>query len=112
MDLNTIQTPALLLDLNKFTANCEFMKDKCSRLGVQLRPHLKTGKSINFAKAQMTSASGPATVSTLAEAEYFFAHGVNDLIYAVGISLGKFDRVLALRSAGCDVKVIDRKSVV
>lgn len=26
MDLNTIQTPALLLDLNKFTENCEFMK--------------------------------------------------------------------------------------
>lgn len=106
MDLNTIQTPALLLDLNKFTENCEFMKNKCSRLGVQLRPHLKTGKSINFAKMQMTSASGPATVSTLAEAEYFFAHGVIDLIYAVGISPGKFDRVLALRSAGCDVKVI------
>lgn len=106
MDLNTIQTPALLLDLEKFECNCNWMKDKCAQLGVQLRPHLKTGKCIEFARRQMTSSSGPATVSTLAEAEYFFAHGVVDMIYAVGISPGKFERVIKLLEDGCALKVI------
>lgn len=106
MNLKTVQTPALLLDLEKFKNNCNRMKEKSERLNVRLRPHLKTGKCIEFAKAQMTSPSGPATVSTLTEAEYFFKAGVVDLIYAVGISPGKFERALNLREAGCDLKVI------
>ena len=106
MNLKTVQTPALLLDLDKFTRNCNWMKEKAERLHVALRPHLKTGKCIEFAKVQMTSPSGPATVSTLLEAEYFFNLGVIDLIYAVGISPGKFERAINLREAGCDLKVI------
>ena len=89
MNLKTVQTPALLLDLDKFTRNCNWMKEKAERLHVALRPHLKTGKCIEFTRTQMTSPSGPATVSTLLEAEYFFNLGVIDLIYAVGISLGR-----------------------
>ena len=104
--LKDVQTPALLLDLEKLTRNTAWMKDKCRALGVQLRPHLKTGKCIEFAQLQMTLPQGPATVSTLAEAEYFFENGVVDMIYAVGISPGKFERVIKLRSAGCDIKVI------
>ena len=69
-------------------------------------PSPQTGKCIDFAKVQMTSPSGPATVSTLLEAEYFFNLGVIDLIYAVGISPGKFERAVNLREAGCDLKVI------
>ena len=106
MNLKTVQTPALLLDLDKFTRNCNWMKEKAERLHVALRPHLKTGKCIEFARTQMTSPSGPATVSTLLEAEYFFNLGVIDLIYAVGISPGKFERAVNLREAGCDLKVI------
>ena len=71
MNLKTVQTPALLLDLDKFTRNCNWMKEKAERLHVALRPHLKTGKCIEFARTQMTAPSGPATVSTLLEAEYF-----------------------------------------
>ena len=44
MNLKTVQTPALLLDLDKFTRNCNWMKEKAERLNVALRPHLKTGK--------------------------------------------------------------------
>ena len=106
MNLKTVQTPALLLDLDKFTRNCNWMKEKAERLHVALRPHLKTGKCIEFARTQMTAPSGPATVSTLLEAEYFFNLGVIDLIYAVGISPGKFERAVNLREAGCDLKVI------
>ena len=51
--------------------------------GVNLRPHLKTVKSVDIARLMLTDGTGPATVSTLAEAEAFAAAGVNDIIYAV-----------------------------
>jgi D-serine deaminase-like pyridoxal phosphate-dependent protein len=104
--INDIETPTLLLDIDKFKKNCEFMKEKAASLGVALRPHLKTGKCAEFAALQMTSPEGPATVSTLLEAENFFACGVKDMIYAVGIAPSKFPRVAALIRKGADLKVI------
>lgn len=106
MQLSTLQTPALLLDLSKFEHNCNAMKERMRKLHVALRPHLKTGKSWEFAERQMMSPQGPATVSTLLEAEKFFDVGVTDLIYAVGIAPSKFDRVAKLIRQGCDLKII------
>ena len=45
MEITELRTPCLILDEKKFKAHCDWMKDKCKRLGVNLRPHLKTGKS-------------------------------------------------------------------
>ena len=55
-------------------------------LGVALRPHLKTAKSVDVARRVLTSGNGPATVSTPKEAEVFAAAGVRDILYAVGIA--------------------------
>jgi D-serine deaminase-like pyridoxal phosphate-dependent protein len=68
--------------------------------------HLKTCKSLEIARLLMPTPAGPATVSTLQEAEQFAAAGVRDLLYAVGIALNKLARVLALRRAGVDLSVI------
>lgn len=106
MEITELRTPCLILDENKFKAHCDWMKDKCKRLGVNLRPHLKTGKSKEVALCQMMSPEGPATVSTLLEAENFFNWGVKDLIYAVGIAPSKFNRVADLIKKGCKLKVI------
>ncbi len=106
MELTDVQTPALLVDIDRFRTNCEWMKRKAKKLGVTLRPHLKTHKCWELAKEQMLTPQGPATVSTLLEAEKFFNYGVKDLIYAVGISPSKFERAVALRQKGCDLKVI------
>ena len=54
----------------------------------------------------MPSAAGPATVSTLREAEQFAAAGVRDLLYAVGIAPDKIPRVVALRDRGIDLSVV------
>jgi D-serine deaminase-like pyridoxal phosphate-dependent protein len=48
----------------------------------------------------------PITVSTLAEARYFFAHGVTDILYAVGIAPVKFPEAADLIRAGCKLKII------
>jgi D-serine deaminase-like pyridoxal phosphate-dependent protein len=75
-------------------------------LGVRLRPHLKTAKSIDVARLVMDGARGPITVSTLKEAEYFFGQGVSDLLYAVGIAPNKLDHVFDLRRRGANLAIV------
>ena len=103
--LKDIDTPCLLLDRDRMDRNVGRLRERLDRLGVALRPHLKTAKSVDAAQRVMTSPSGPATVSTLKEAEQFARAGVTDLIYAVGVSPDKIDRILALRAEGVDLAV-------
>lgn len=101
--LTTLQTPCLLLDEDRMTANIARLRGRLEPLGVTLRPHLKTAKSLDVAR-RLTS--GPATVSTLREAEEFAAGGFRDLVYGVGVAPSKLDRVLALRRHGVDLAVV------
>lgn len=101
-----VPTPAFLIDEAKLVRNLECAKAKAKALGITLRPHLKTHKSIEIARRQMVSPEGPATVSTLAEARYFAEYGVKDLIYAVGIAPYKLAQIEAIRATGCDLKII------
>lgn len=101
-----LNTPALLLDEAKMMRNINRLAGHAKALDVSLRPHLKTAKSVDVARRTLTGGNGPATVSTLAEAELFFAAGVHDILYAVGIAPQKLSRVLALRAAGCNLSII------
>jgi D-serine deaminase-like pyridoxal phosphate-dependent protein len=104
--LDALPTPCLILDEAKLRANVARMKSHLARLGVTLRPHLKTAKALDVARIAMTSPAGPAMVSTLREAEYFAAGGVRDMIYGVGIAPAKLERVSAIRADGTDLAVI------
>ena len=101
-----VPTPSFLIEDEKLERNLERAKARAKELGVVFRPHLKTHKSIAIARRQMVSPEGPATVSTLAEARYFAANGVKDLIYAVGIAPQKLAEVARIRALGCDLKII------
>ena len=106
MNLASLETPRLVLDAAKMDANIARLKARVASLGARLRPHVKTCKSVEVARGLMDSPAGPITVSTLKEAEQFFAHGVTDIFYAVGIAPGKLDHVVALRGKGCDLKLV------
>jgi len=101
-----LETPCLLLDEARMQRNIDRMRERAGALGVRMRPHLKTCKSIDVARRMMASPTGPAAVSTLKEAEYFFGHGVADLLYCVGIAPAKLAHVAALRRRGCALTVI------
>ncbi|KAJ9442067.1 D-threo-3-hydroxyaspartate dehydratase [Diplonema papillatum] len=97
--LEALDTPELLLDLTKLSANVERMNRKAGALGVRLRPHLKTSKSLRVADAVFGArpvTSRPICVSTLKEAEHFAAAGYADVMYAVSIAPQKLPRVAAL----------------
>ena len=104
--LGDLATPCLVLDADRMERNIARLKARLEGLGVALRPHLKTSKSVDIARRVMMSPVGPATVSTLMEAEQFAAAGVRDILYAVGIAPSKLPQVLALRAAGVDVTVV------
>jgi D-serine deaminase-like pyridoxal phosphate-dependent protein len=103
--LSDVDTPALLLDRQRLDQNLERMRTRAEELGVRLRPHMKTAKSAEVAR-RVVGHNGAITVSTLAEAEYFFDAGFTDILYAVGIAPTKLDRVAGLRSRGADLQVI------
>lgn len=94
--LEDIQTPALLLDLPRFEANCERMRARALALGVGLRPHMKTLKAIEAARVAIDLRHGGIAVSTLREAEYFAGHGVEDIQLAVCITPDKLPRAAAI----------------
>jgi D-serine deaminase-like pyridoxal phosphate-dependent protein len=106
LTLATLDTPCLILDAGRMRRNIARMDERIGSLGVSLRPHLKTAKSIEVARAMMASPAGPATVSTLKEAIAFAAAGVRDITYAVGITPAKLASVIALRAEGVDLAVI------
>ena len=100
------ETPALVLDERRMQRNIDRLKARLAPHNVILRPHIKTPKSVEIARRVLAGGNGPATVSTLKEAEELFAAGVTDILYAVGIAPGRLDRVRALRARGCDLAVI------
>jgi D-serine deaminase-like pyridoxal phosphate-dependent protein len=95
-----------LLDEARMARNIERLSAHIRTLGVALRPHLKTAKSLKIARRLLTGGNGSATVSTLREAEVFAEAGVADICYSVGVSPDKLARVLALRAKGCDLSVV------
>ena len=101
-----LPTPALILDRGKLEANAARMRERVAQLGVTLRPHVKTSKSIDVLRILSGGADIPITVSTLAESDYFFAHGVRDILYAVGIAPVKLPHVAQLIRGGCALRVI------
>ena len=104
--LQTVDTPCLILDESRMQRNIARLRDRLTAAGVGFSPHLKTAKSLEVAKRLITSPHGPATVSTLREAEVFAAGGLTELTYAVGISPDKLGRVQALRQRGVALTIL------
>lgn len=104
--LDTIDTPALILDVTKVDRNIARLTRHLADLGVGFRPHVKTAKSIDVARRLFREGKGPITVSTLAEAEYFADAGFADIAYAVGLAPEKIARARALVTRGVDLSVL------
>jgi D-serine deaminase-like pyridoxal phosphate-dependent protein len=104
--LATLDTPCLLLDEVRMERNIERLRSHLDSLGVELRPHLKTPKSIEVARRILNGGRSCAAVSTLKEAALFAEAGVRDILYCVGVTPNKLDRVAQLRERGAELSVI------
>lgn len=106
MNLAALETPALVLDARKMHRNIVRMKQHLDGLGVALRPHLKTAKNVDVARALVAGQPGGITVSTLHEADYFADAGFTDILYAVGITPNKLAHAGRLIQRGVALTLI------
>ncbi|MEU2711445.1 DSD1 family PLP-dependent enzyme [Streptomyces sp. NPDC007205] len=99
-------TPFAVVDIHPMRRNIARLKDRADGLGVTLRPHVKTAKSLDVAALLHSGTPCPVTVSTLAEAEAFADGGYTDITYAVGIDPHKLPRVVALLRRGVTLRLL------
>lgn len=106
MSLLDLETPCLILDRTRLERNAKRMTRRYEGTGVQVRPHMKTAKSIAVGRIAIEGNFGGVTVSTLKEAEYFADNGINDITYAVSMVPDKFPRVAALIKRGVSLTAV------
>ena len=104
--LSDIETPAAVVDVARMQRNITRMQDRMNTLGVRFRPHVKTTKCVAVADRQRVAGASGITVSTLREAEEFFAAGYDDILYAVCIAPHRLGRAQGLRDQGCRLKIL------
>jgi D-serine deaminase-like pyridoxal phosphate-dependent protein len=78
----TLDTPVVVVDLDRVEARIGAMAAAMRERGVALRPHAKTHKSIEVARRQLAAGAAGLTVATVGEAEVFADAGIDDLFIA------------------------------
>lgn len=106
MTLKELGTPAALVDLDTLERNCVRMNERARRLGVVLRPHVKTHKCVQISRIQTQGHSGALTVSTMAEARAFAAAGFSDLTYGVPVPFHAIPEAADLLARGTRLNLL------
>ncbi|XP_068790142.1 D-serine dehydratase-like isoform X2 [Struthio camelus] len=94
--LEELPTPALAVSEATARRNAERMRERCRALGVRLRPHVKTHKTLEGAALATGGTRRGIAVSTLAEARFFAAAGFDDILYAYPLPGGRLEECAAL----------------
>ena len=77
-----LDTPALLIDLDKMESNIQTMADYFKTVNAALRPHLKTHKTPMLAHKQIAAGAIGITCAKLGEAEAVIHAGIRDVLVA------------------------------
>lgn len=83
--LNTIPSPALLVELNRLEKNLEHLQKKCDATGTELWPHIKTHKMVEIAKRQLALGAKGLTCAKVSEALAMLPSGVRRIFVAHSI---------------------------
>lgn len=91
-----IKTPTLLIDLEKCRGNIDAMLKKAQQSSAQLRPHFKTHFSAQIGQLYKDIGVEACTVSSVSMANYFAAHGWNDITIAFPYNPRELDDISSL----------------
>src|SRR5438034_4389637 len=78
--LDEVDTPALVLDLDVLGRNLLLMAEAVKGRGVRLRPHAKSHKCAEIARAQIAAGAVGVCCQKVSEAEALVAGGVADVL--------------------------------
>jgi len=102
-----LDTPALVLDLDKMEANIKEMAGIAREAGVKLRPHIKTHKSPYLARLQLEAGASGITAAKLGEAEVMAEAGITDIRIAYPlcgeIKLARLRRLSESATVSCSL---------
>ncbi len=84
-NLNDLETPRVLIDLDRLEKNLRFQQEICDRHGVELWPHIKTHKSCAVAQRQLELGAKGLTCAKIGEAEAMLPSGVRRIFIAHSI---------------------------
>ena len=94
MRIEDLDTPAIVIDLARAEANLARAQDHLDKLGLAMRPHVKTHKLPYFAKRQIELGAVGLTCQKLGEAEAMADAGVEDIFLPYNIlGQSKLDRL-------------------
>ncbi len=100
MNLYDLDTPALIVDLDRLETNIERMARVTRDGGKALRPHTKTHKTPEIARMQLAAGAHGITVAKLGEAEVMAGAGFSEIddIFVANQIVGavKIERLIAL----------------
>ena len=99
--LETVDTPALLLDLDRVERNIDRMARFFADRSAGLRPHFKTPKCPEVARRQLDAGAVGITCAKLGEAEALAAGGVRTSVLIANQLIGapKLERLVTLAAA-------------
>lgn len=101
-----VETPSLVVDLDRVHRNLADMAEFTSDLGVDLVPHVKTHRTPEFGKLQIESGAKRLCVAKLSEAEVFAQAGFDDLVMAYPIvGEHKIERARRLVRQGVSIRL-------
>lgn len=106
--LATVDTPALLLDLDALRQNIDTMASFFAGRHCRLRPHFKSHKCTQIARLQMDAGAVGMTCAKLGEAEVLADAGIQDILIANEI-VGplKIGRLMALCARAKPMVAVD-----
>ncbi len=78
----SLDTPAVLIDLNTLEANIKEMSKLAAEAGVRLRPHVKVHENASIAKMQIERGACGVEVGPVAQAEAMAEQGIDDIVIA------------------------------
>lgn len=106
--VQTLDTPAVLVDLDVLDRNVARMAAFAAEQGIALRPHAKSHKTLGIAERQRSAGARGFTVAKLDEADAYLSAGFDDLLIANEIvGIDKWHRLAAMQRRGSVAAGID-----
>ncbi|MEO8205399.1 MAG: alanine racemase [Chthoniobacterales bacterium] len=103
--IDELETPALVVDIDRLEHNLQTMADYCRTQNIALWPHTKTHKCVELARRQLEYGAGGLTVAKSEEAEIMAKSGAERILVGYPIyGVEKWARLAAL-AGGVEISV-------
>ncbi|MGH7450200.1 MAG: D-TA family PLP-dependent enzyme, partial [bacterium] len=113
MNITDLDTPAVLIDLDKLEQNIQRMAAFAKAQRISLRPHIKTHKIPQIAFMQLRAGAAGITCQKLGEAEVMAAAGIDDILITYNIvGEHKLSRLAQLKRLANVCTVVDSEEVM